>query len=576
MKQKLLTLSLGIATLFGSVNAQNRCGYDDYVNYRNSLKAGYKDALNTDIQELVQTGNERSSDFDGKLWTIQVVFHVVYRTANENIDSTLIAKQIKRLNLDYSSMNTDKSQLRSEFLPFASGDTRIRFELASVKPDGTPTNGIERRQTSINTFYTTTSLGDGIADNVKKYATGGLDPWDNTKYLNIWVCNFTPPTAGDGVTIGYATPPPGLAPYWSNDPVDLSLQGIVLMAGVVGDNTNASPYPQGRTLVHEIGHYLGLRHVWGDAQPACGEDYIWDTPPAAEQLIDYGPGTANNNPCSGITKTVRKFRVTVIGTTTPTYPTTYTYVDNDSVLAPTFKIVFNQNTNTNDTVVNKRVRIDFFDSIANGNTLPDADSTRYLFAYPAGYTNYWLNATVYTSSTGTDSVVIDTTASEFVPATATLTNQTYTKALVPNTCDLHMINPNTFVDYGDMPDMFENYMFYASEKCQITFSNGQRQLMQSVLKYRRPGIAVVTVNGIKEQELAGKLLIAPNPANESIRISNVEMGSVYTISNIAGSTVLAGKIESKDLDISSLSDGVYTVRVQNNNSALVSKLVVTK
>ncbi len=576
MKHKLLTLSLGIATLFGSVNAQNRCGYDDYVNQRNASKAGYKAALDEDIKELVQMGDERSSDFDGKVWTVQVVFHVLYRTVTENTDSLLIAKQINRLNLDFSSYNLDHSQVRPIFLPFVSGDTRIRFQLATVKPDGSATNGIEKRQTTINSFYNSSGLGDGLADNVKKFATGGLDPWDNTKYLNIWVCNFTPPSSTGGVVVGYATPPPGLAPYWSNDPTDLSLQGIVLMSGVVGDNLNASPYPQGRTLVHEIGHYLGLRHVWGDAQPACGDDFIWDTPAASEQLIDYGPGTANGNPCSGITKTVRKFRVLTIGTSTYTYPATYPFVYNDSVDAPTFRIVFNVNTNTNDTVWNKRVRIDLFDSIANGNTLPDADSTSYFFAYPAGYTNYWLNATVYTSSTGGDSIVIDTIATEVVVAYDTLINQTYTKSLVPNTCTWHVVDPNNFTDYGDMPDMFENYMFYTSEKCVNTFSNGQRQLMQSVLKYRRPGIAVVTVNGIKEQELAGKLIIAPNPASESIRISNAEIGSTFEIANIAGSAVLSGKLESKEINISRLSEGVYTVRVSNSKGSMVSKLMVTK
>jgi len=109
-----------------------------------------------------------------------------------------------------------------------------------------------------------------------------------------------------------------------------------------------------------------------------------------------------------------------------------------------------------------------------------------------------------------------------------------------------------------------------------TFSNGQRQLMQSVLKYRRTGIAVVTVNGIKEQELAGKLIIAPNPASESIRISNAEIGSTFEIANIAGSAVLTGKLESKEINISRLSEGVYTVRVSNSKGSMVTKLMVTK
>jgi len=371
MKHKLLAIALLLVSYANITYAQKKCGFDDWVRDHEVNHPGYKNAIDADIQEMVNTNNERGGDFVGKLYTIRVVFHNVYNTNAQNVSLLRFQNQIKAMNRDYSAANPDWNNIRTQFLPYSSGDSRIRFELATTKPNGDPTTGIEWLQTSIPTFYSAIG-GEGLADNVKRATTGGLDAWDPSRYLNIWVCNFSNPTA-NGEVVGYATPPPNLQPYWDNSNSDPSLQGVVLSPSVVGDNIPAS---QGRTAVHEVGHYLGLRHVWGDAQPACGEDYIWDTPPAGDQLLGWAA-------CNGKSTIIRKFRILPVGTTSPQYPAFYAY---DTT--KTFTLNYNTTTFKNDTVWKNQVRIDKFDNAENATTVPDADSTGYYFVYPTNFTYY--------------------------------------------------------------------------------------------------------------------------------------------------------------------------------------------
>jgi hypothetical protein len=141
-----------------------------------------------------------------------------------------------------------------------------------------------------------------LPDNVKQSSAGGSDAWDTEAYLNIWVCNIQPIAIGGitlGQILGYAYPPAGL-PNWPEGVAAPSpeLDGVVIDYRAFGPN---NPYPisipgldsnlqiKGRTTVHEVGHYLGLRHIWGDGGGifggnSCGEDDgIFDTPNTAGQ-----------------------------------------------------------------------------------------------------------------------------------------------------------------------------------------------------------------------------------------------------------------------------------------------------
>jgi hypothetical protein len=206
--------------------------------------------------------------------TIPVVVHVVYRSEAENITEAQINAQIDALNRDYNKRNTDISALPTEFAGTAAA-TNISFKLAARTPDNKPTNGILRYQSSRAEW--------GILDDVKRTTKGGFQNWDPAKYLNIYVCNI------GGGTLGYASFPGAPA----------SLDGIVIDFRAFGTGGTArAPYSRGRTLVHEVGHWLNLYHIWGDSD--CGDDHCSDTP--TQKDANYGnPSTPQYSTCGGKT-----------------------------------------------------------------------------------------------------------------------------------------------------------------------------------------------------------------------------------------------------------------------------------
>lgn len=196
------------------------------------------------------------------VYTIPVVFHVVYNTAAQNIPDAAIFEQVDILNADFRRMNSDAGNAPAVFQAVAA-DAEIEFCLASLDPDGNATTGITRTQTSVAEFDP--NQGEAI----KYTASGGVDAWPTDQYLNIWVCNL-----GGGL-LGYAQfPADGQA----------ETDGVVLVYTAVGVTGAQDPNDGGRTATHEVGHWLNLFHIWGDDN--CGDDEVADTPPAQE--ANYG------------------------------------------------------------------------------------------------------------------------------------------------------------------------------------------------------------------------------------------------------------------------------------------------
>ncbi|MDJ0325474.1 M43 family zinc metalloprotease [Cryobacterium sp. PH31-AA6] len=210
---------------------------------------------------------------------IPVVVHVVYRNAAENVSQAQIDSQIAVLNADFRATNADKSSTPPVFQPLI-GDARITFKLATTDPSGNPTDGITRTSTTTTPFTSST-------DNVKSAATGGADPWPSDKYLNLWVCGNLRSGTGQSL-LGYAQFPGGPA----------ATDGVVLVhTGFGNTGTAASPYDLGRSATHEIGHWLNLRHIWGDDGNGCsGSDFVADTPNQAGP--NYGAPAFPHPSCS--------------------------------------------------------------------------------------------------------------------------------------------------------------------------------------------------------------------------------------------------------------------------------------
>ena len=212
--------------------------------------------------------------------TIPVVFHVLYNSAAQNISTAQINSQLEVLNQDFRRLNSDASQTPGPFAGVAA-DVEIEFCLASQDPQGNPTSGITRTQTSRTAF-------DPDFDRMKSSATGGKDSWNPDHYLNVWVCNLQ-----DDV-LGFATFPGDNA--GAND-------GVVLLYTATGTNGAAqAPFNLGRTGTHEVGHWLNLYHIWGDG--GCGvDDLVNDTP--ASDAPNYGC-SPNHSSC-GSTDMVQNY-----------------------------------------------------------------------------------------------------------------------------------------------------------------------------------------------------------------------------------------------------------------------------
>lgn len=272
---KILTGIL-LLTLSCSLQAQRNCGSEAYKTrliQNNPAVAQSIQAAELQIQKTLQQNKlvARRDTSANELINIPVVVHVLYNNADQNISDAQIQSQLTALNNDFSNQNNDKVNRPAVFNNVAA-DARIRFCLAQVSPDGRPVSGIVRKQTSMSVF--------SADDAVKNKMRGGDDAWDSKKYLNIWVCNL------GGRTLGYASLPGGPA----------ELDGVVIGFDVFGTVGNLRPlFNKGRTLTHEVGHWLGVKHIWGDTE--CGDDEVDDTP--RQRTYNFGcPSFPSISACS--------------------------------------------------------------------------------------------------------------------------------------------------------------------------------------------------------------------------------------------------------------------------------------
>jgi hypothetical protein len=197
-----------------------------------------------------ETSKARDTGVDltkAKLVTIRTVVHVVYNTDEQNVSMAQIRSQIATLNKDFRATNPDKAQTPAPWRGLVT-DARMQFKLVKV------------------TRTKTSQSGFTVDDGVKKPETGGVAPVDPETHLNLWV---TPLSGG---LLGYAQFPGG----------PVATDGVVINYKAFGTTGTAeAPFNKGRTATHEVGHYLNLRHIWGDTPDCSGSDMVADTPNAA-------------------------------------------------------------------------------------------------------------------------------------------------------------------------------------------------------------------------------------------------------------------------------------------------------
>ncbi len=246
-----------------------KCGHDHLMQIMEAQHPGFKEVVNRNYDDARNHVSQNRND----VYEVGVVVHVVYKNADENISDARIENVIDRLNEDFRHTNANAVNIRPEFQGIV-GDAGIQFNLESIV------------RVETTTLFELDLFGGTLPDNVKQSSEGGSDAWDTDSYMNIWVCKIE-----GGALLGYAYPP-SCAPNWPAGATAPSseLDGVVVHyeAFDVGAtfSTQGTTVPiEGRTLTHEVGHYMGLRHIWGDgllAQlgiPDCSEDDgLLDTP----------------------------------------------------------------------------------------------------------------------------------------------------------------------------------------------------------------------------------------------------------------------------------------------------------
>ncbi|TAE70985.1 MAG: T9SS C-terminal target domain-containing protein [Bacteroidetes bacterium] len=283
LKKLLLVAGLALTSLQFAF-AQRNCGTPSHEHiYQNGTQEirNKMNAIEQHTENFTQNYNSRTK-VSGVI-TIPVVVHIVYNTAAQNITDAMVQSQIDVLNADYRRTNADRTNTPAAFAGI-SADFEIQFRLATRDPQGNATTGITRTSTTRTFFEYGGTDAAGVF--VKQNSTGGKDGWNPNQYLNMWICNFGGASAD---LLGYATFPTDAGTF---------KDGVVMGYKFFGVNpTLGGVYGYGRTTTHEVGHWLNLRHIWGDAN--CGNDLVTDTP--TQQTSNGGCPTFPKRTCGNTT-----------------------------------------------------------------------------------------------------------------------------------------------------------------------------------------------------------------------------------------------------------------------------------
>ncbi len=272
---------MGLAHLYTA--AQQRCSAVEseatrFAKYKNlHTRDDFEKWLSKKITDRRNMLVPFGTNEEGDPVKIAIVVHVIHNNepygTGVNISDEQIYSQIEVLNEDFQRQNADTVNTQAEFRPLGA-KLNVEFVLARQTETGEATNGIVRMQ------GTKTSYNINISD---RELLSSFSQWNPNIYLNIWVTNLTSPNIGLAQFPDYDYPGLDDQPNTSNPNTD----GLVIDYKVFGSEAKLPglgllpSYNRGRTTTHEIGHFFGLRHVWGDDTSASGcfvDDYVEDTP----------------------------------------------------------------------------------------------------------------------------------------------------------------------------------------------------------------------------------------------------------------------------------------------------------
>jgi hypothetical protein len=347
---RISTLLLVLFCFLFTSNAQEnvkRCALDDIIQQQvmdnPSLYTSYFQQINNGVNRIFAYDSSLANT--DSVYTVQVVFHIVYLNDNkyENIPDDICQSQIDVLNTIYNAQNADSVNLRPFFIPFR-GNAKIKFELAKTAPNGRTTNGITRTLGKLGSLsgwdpistliWTALGIEPLKEDFFLLTGSTGKSPWPASKYLNIYVCDLnyanrkcrTCLTLCDtcGALGGFAYPPsnainwgPLALDHGKNDGIVIDFRFFGANNWYARDSTSQrfrDFYSGGKSTAHEVGHYFGLQHQWGNVvnlpglpvTDGCTVDDFMDDTPEEEQAFANNLQHGFTNPCDSSINTCTK------------------------------------------------------------------------------------------------------------------------------------------------------------------------------------------------------------------------------------------------------------------------------
>lgn len=287
MKKQIISFVLctviavnAFAQLNFSKQGTTRCGTMIALEKARIANPDYFKALDAKTRQAAANNVERTSTLTGNV-TIPVVVHVVHENPNlvteEQVDYLL-----NRLNLDYSGLNSDSSNASAFY--GVRGHSFIQFTRARRDPNGNPTNGIEKKAGTVGIYGTT-------YQRVKHSSNGGLDPWDVTKYYNIWV-------AADSSGMGLLGIAPGIGPGNQTETTSSAtgIDGVCIEISGFSNGCYANTsFNMARTAVHEIGHNFGLYHTFSGCTTGADFTQLSTGQTLPNSLLTAADDTPNQN-----------------------------------------------------------------------------------------------------------------------------------------------------------------------------------------------------------------------------------------------------------------------------------------
>lgn len=585
MKSKITLMAMGLFASFSlfaqqkSTHSQKRsCSAQEIFEQKMEKNPSIRNSM-LEMEAFTQRKVSEMANLQGKIVgnviQIPVVVHVLHTNSTNNISNAQIQSQINVLNADFRRTNSDRTNKWSQ-----AADSQIEFYLAKVDPNGNATTGITRKRVSKSTWNIT--LGEG--DDLKKASRGGVSPWNTSEYLNMWIVDNiirnTP--QGTATILGFAQFP------WDTD---ASTDGVVMADQYFGTSGTArAPFDGGRTTTHEVGHYFGLRHIWGDG--GCGvDDLVSDTPTSdapnygcvtghrscgsedmVQNYMDYSDDSCMNLFTLGQKNRMRSYlnaggarRALALSDKTTAgsgggggNPTPVSYCASKGNRS-SFEWIDNIELGG---IRNRTASNNGYGNFTSqtGTLARGSSNSMTVSAGFSGtaYTEFWAvwidfnqNGTFENSEkvvSGSSSSANNLSATVNVPSNATLgttrmrVSMKYNAAQTP--CE-------TFAD-GEVEDYSIRIVSSGSVR---TDSGSVREL---------------------GNEKSLTLAVYPNPANDYVALrmnkENISLAS-YRIVNTIGQTIQAGGLKAERIDISKLNSGLYILEVNDGQKSFVTKLV---